>query len=132
MDVFTTTPSQRQLGYGLLVLRLALGLVFIMHGGQKLFVAGFGRTTNMLMQMNIPAAGLLGPLLAVVEPLAGAALVLGLGAAIVSTDLQAAPSHVAAESNPWNSVQDDSNPWNGAPADSNPWNGVPADSNPWN
>lgn len=64
---------------------------------------------------------------------AGAALVFGLGAAIMGTDVPAAPSHVAAESNPWNSVQDDSNPWNGAPADSNPWNGVPAaDSNPWN
>ncbi|MCX2947034.1 hypothetical protein [Lentzea sp. NEAU-D7] len=62
---------------------------------------------------------------------AGAALVFGLGAAIVGTDAQAGPAQVAAESNPWNSVQDDSNPWNGAPADSNPWNGTPA-SNPWN
>ena len=78
MDVFTTTPSQRQLGYGLLVLRLALGLVFIMHGGNKLFVAGFSGTTNMLTQMNIPTPGLLGPFLAIVEPIAGAALVLGL------------------------------------------------------
>ena len=78
MNVFSTTPSERQLGIGLLVLRIALGLVFIVHGGQKLFVAGFGGTTQMLSQMNIPAAGLLGPLLAIVEPLAGAALVLGL------------------------------------------------------
>ena len=78
MNVFSTTPSERQLGIGLLVLRIVLGLVFIVHGGQKLFVAGFGGTTQMLSQMNIPAAGLLGPLLAIVEPLAGAALVLGL------------------------------------------------------
>lgn len=58
---------------------------------------------------------------------AGAALVFGLGAAVA----QAAPEHVAADSNPWNSVQVDSNPWNGTPSGSNPWNGAPA-SNPWN
>ncbi|SDG84355.1 hypothetical protein SAMN05216553_11252 [Lentzea fradiae] len=59
---------------------------------------------------------------------AGTALVLGLGAAVA----QAAPAYIAADSNPWNSVQDDSNPWNGGQDDSNPWNGVPASSNPWN
>ena len=78
MDVFTTTLSQRQIAYGLLILRLALGLVFIMHGGNKLVIAGFDKTTAMLAQMSIPAAGFLGPFLAIVEPLAGAALVLGL------------------------------------------------------
>jgi putative oxidoreductase len=78
MNVFSTTPSQQQLGVGLLLLRLALGLVFIIHGGQKLFVIGFGGTTGMLANMGIPAAGLIGPLLAIVEPLAGAGIVLGL------------------------------------------------------
>lgn len=78
MNVFSTTPTERQLGFGLLVLRLALGLVFIVHGGQKLFVIGFGGTTEMMMNMGVPAAALVGPLLAIVEPLAGVALVLGL------------------------------------------------------
>ena len=78
MTVFSTSPTERQLGIGLLVLRLGLGLVFIVHGGQKLFVIGFGGTTRMLAQMGIPASGLLGPLLAIVEPLAGAALIIGL------------------------------------------------------
>ena len=77
MNVFSTTPTERQLGIGLAVLRLALGLVFIVHGGQKLFGLGFQGTTNMLAQMGIPGAGLLGPLLAVVEPVAGVAIVLG-------------------------------------------------------
>ncbi|MDX3659244.1 hypothetical protein PV646_18205 [Streptomyces sp. ID05-26A] len=63
---------------------------------------------------------------------AGAALVFGLGAAIIGADVQAGPAVVAAESNPWNGVQDDSNPWNGAADDSNPWNGTQDDSNPWN
>jgi putative oxidoreductase len=78
MDVFATTPTQRQLGFGLLVLRLALGLVFLVHGGQKLFVGGFSGTAEMLGQMQIPAAGIIGPALAIVEPLAGVAIVLGL------------------------------------------------------
>lgn len=78
MNLFSTTPSQRQLGVGLLVLRLALGLVFIMHGGQKLFGMGFGGTSGMLADMGVPGAGVIGPLLAIVEPLAGVAIVLGL------------------------------------------------------
>jgi putative oxidoreductase len=94
MNVFSTTPSERQLGIGLLVLRLALGLVFIMHGGQKLFIFGFDRTSAMLAQMNIPAATLLGPLLAIVEPLAGATIIIGLltrvAALAVAVDMIAA------------------------------------------
>jgi len=78
MNVFSTTPSQRQLGFGLLAIRLALGLVFLIHGGQKLFVGGLAGTADMLGQMGIPAAGILGPALAIIEPLAGAAIVLGL------------------------------------------------------
>jgi putative oxidoreductase len=78
MNVFSTTPSERQLGIGLLVLRLALGLVFIVHGGQKLFVLGMGGTTGMLSRMDVPGASIVGPLLAVVEPVAGVAIVLGL------------------------------------------------------
>src|SRR5690348_11409781 len=44
MNVLPTTPTQRQLGLGLLVLRLALGAVFLVHGGQKLFQMGPGGT----------------------------------------------------------------------------------------
>lgn len=77
MNVFAAVPSSRQLGVGLLVLRLALGVVFIVHGGQKLFQMGFAGTAGMMSQMGVPAAGIVGPLLAIVEPLAGVALVLG-------------------------------------------------------
>ena len=78
MNVFATTPSQRQLALGLLVLRLALGVVFLAHGEQKLFMFGMARTAGMLSQMGIPGAAVVGPVLAIVEPVAGAALVLGL------------------------------------------------------
>ena len=78
MNLFATTPSSRQLSLGLLVLRLALGAVFIVHGGQKLFEMGFAGTTNMLTQMNIPGAAVIGPALAIIEPLAGVGVTLGL------------------------------------------------------
>src|SRR5688500_16376696 len=78
MNVFSTTPTHRQLAIGLLILRLALGAVFIVHGGQKLFVMGMSASAGMLADMGVPAASLVGPLLAIVEPLAGVAIVLGL------------------------------------------------------
>lgn len=78
MNVLATTPSHRQLAIGLLVLRLALGAVFIVHGGQKLFVGGFSGTAEMLVNMGVPGASIIGPILAVVEPLAGVAVALGL------------------------------------------------------
>lgn len=78
MNVLSTTPSARQLGVGLLVLRLALGAVFLVHGGQKLFVMGPSGSGGMLVQMGVPAGSLIGAALAFVEPLAGACVVLGL------------------------------------------------------
>jgi len=78
MNLFATTPSQRQLGIGLLVLRLALGVVFIVHGGQKLFEMGPSGTAGMLTNMKVPGATLIGPVLAFVEPLAGVGVLLGL------------------------------------------------------
>jgi len=78
MNLFATTPSRTQLGAGLLILRLALGAVFIVHGGQKLFQMGPSGTGGMLTQMGVPAAGIIGPILSVVEPLAGVCVLLGL------------------------------------------------------
>ena len=78
MNLFSTTPSERRLGIGLLILRIALGAVFIVHGGQKLFMMGPTGTGAMLVQMGIPAATVIGPLLSVIEPLAGIGVLLGL------------------------------------------------------
>jgi len=78
MNVFSTTSPQRQMALGLLILRLALGTVFIIHGGQKLFQMGPSATGGMLTQMGVPGAGVIGPILAFVEPLAGVGVLLGL------------------------------------------------------
>ena len=42
--------------WGLLPLRIVVGLVFLMHGWQKLFDLGLGGTTDLLGKLEIPLA----------------------------------------------------------------------------
>ena len=72
------SPSRRQIDTALTVLRVVLGVIFIMHGGQKLFVYGLDGVAGSFGQMGIPAAGFFGPLVAFVEFFGGIAIVLGL------------------------------------------------------
>jgi putative oxidoreductase len=77
MSLFNA-PSRRQIDTALAVLRIALGVTFIMHGGQKLFVYGFDGVTGAFSQMGIPAPGFFGPFVGFVEFFGGIAIVLGL------------------------------------------------------
>ena len=72
------TPTSRHIDIGLAVLRVVAGLVFIAHGGQKLFVFGLDGVTAGFTQMGIPLAAVAAPLVALVELLGGIALVVGL------------------------------------------------------
>jgi putative oxidoreductase len=78
MSVLTATPTARQIDVGLLLLRLAVGAIFIAHGAQKVFVYGFGGVSSSFGQMGIPMPGITGPLVAIVELAGGVLLVIGL------------------------------------------------------
>ena len=64
--------------WGITILRVVVGTVFLVHGGQKLFVFGFGGVAAFLGQVGIPAPGLAAVILTAVESLGGLALLLGL------------------------------------------------------
>ena len=74
----TTTDARRRTDLGLTVLRVVAGLVFIAHGGQKLFVFGLDGVTAGFTQMGIPLAAVAAPMVALVEFFGGIALVVGL------------------------------------------------------
>lgn len=71
----------------LLVLRIALGAVFIAHGAQKLFVYGFAGTSGSFADMGVPMASITGPLVGLVEFIGGMLLVVGLGTRFVAAAL---------------------------------------------
>jgi putative oxidoreductase len=62
--------------WGLTILRVIVGVVFVMHGGQK-FQMGFTNVAEFLGQAGIPVPNVTAIVLTLVEFLGGAALVVG-------------------------------------------------------
>lgn len=77
--------------WGVVPVRLVVGLVFFAHGAQKLFVFGLGGTAAFMAQLGIPLPALAAVVLIAVELLGGLALIVGLvtrwAAALLAIDM---------------------------------------------
>jgi len=72
------TQANAQAQYGITLLRVVVGLIFVMHGGQKLFVMGIDGVAGFFGSIGIPFAYASAVLVTAVELLGGALLIAGL------------------------------------------------------
>ncbi len=64
--------------WGLVPLRFVVGLVFLMHGGQKVFVFGLGGTADIMGKLGLPLPMLSAATVIAAELLGGLGIITGL------------------------------------------------------
>jgi putative oxidoreductase len=72
-----TSTSPAQLAWGIAVLRVIVGLVFLAHGLQKMFVTGITGVADFMGQVGVPLPTAAAIVVTGVETLCGLALVVG-------------------------------------------------------
>ena len=75
-SLLVASPASQRIGIAFL--RIMTGIVFAMHGGQKLFVYGFAGVTGAFAKMDVPMPDVMGPFAALLEFFGGVALIIGL------------------------------------------------------
>lgn len=67
----------QQTQWGIALLRIVTGVIFFVHGWQKLFDMGHGGVTGFFTSLNIPLPAVAAAVVIAVELLGGLALILG-------------------------------------------------------
>lgn len=71
------TPTPQRVDLALFILRVVTGLIFFMHGYQKVFQYGLAGVSQGFAGMGVPLPSLMGPFIAFLELLGGIALIVG-------------------------------------------------------
>jgi putative oxidoreductase len=83
--LFSSTARQQSLG--LAILRVVVGIIFTVHGYQKLFIMGISNVQGFFAQAHVPLPMASAPLVAGLEFFGGLALIIGLLTRLVALGL---------------------------------------------